>query len=84
MSLPTSLPSRMVEAELFPALRKFGLRFYAYNPVSLSCELSQLSPPPPSPPQLAGGLLTGRYSREDTKRQPEGRFWTVGGKWAKQ
>ena len=26
--------SRMVEAELFPALRKFGLRFYAYNPVS--------------------------------------------------
>ena len=25
---------RMVESELFPALRYFGLRFYAYNPVS--------------------------------------------------
>ncbi len=25
---------RMVEGELFPAIRKFGLRFYAYNPVS--------------------------------------------------
>ena len=24
----------MVESELFPALRYFGLRFYAYNPVS--------------------------------------------------
>ncbi len=24
----------MVEGELFPAIRKFGLRFYAYNPVS--------------------------------------------------
>jgi len=26
--------TRMVESELFPALRYFGLRFYAYNPVS--------------------------------------------------
>ena len=26
--------SRIVESELFPALRYFGLRFYAYNPVS--------------------------------------------------
>ena len=25
----------MVESELFPALRYFGLRFYAYNPVSV-------------------------------------------------
>ncbi len=24
----------MVEAELFPALRRLGIRFYAYNPVS--------------------------------------------------
>ena len=30
-----SLPPRMVESELFPALRYFGLRFYAYNPVSV-------------------------------------------------
>ena len=29
-----SFPPRMVESELFPALRYFGLRFYAYNPVS--------------------------------------------------
>lgn len=27
-------PHRMVEGELFPCLRYFGLRFYAYNPVS--------------------------------------------------
>lgn len=26
----------MVESELFPCLRYFGLRFYAYNPVSVS------------------------------------------------
>ena len=25
---------RMVEGELFPCLRNFGIRFYAYNPVS--------------------------------------------------
>ena len=31
----------MVESELFPALRYFGLRFYAYNPVS--AQLSFLS-----------------------------------------
>ena len=27
---------RMVESELFPCLRYFGIRFYAYNPVSLT------------------------------------------------
>ena len=26
---------RMVEGELFPCLGRFGLRFYAYNPVSI-------------------------------------------------
>lgn len=26
--------TRQVEAELFPCLRHFGLRFYAYNPLA--------------------------------------------------
>ena len=30
---------RMVEAELLPAVRHFGLRFYAYNPVSYPSSL---------------------------------------------
>ena len=30
---------RSVEGELFPCLRQFGIRFYAYNPVSeKSCD----------------------------------------------
>ena len=33
--------------------------------------------------QLAGGLLSGRYSSADIDKQPEGRFWTVGGRWSK-
>ncbi len=28
--------NRMVESELLPCLRHFGIRFYAYNPVSSS------------------------------------------------
>ena len=32
---PPSFFTRMVESELLPALRYFGLRFYAYNPVSV-------------------------------------------------
>ncbi|MCE5263457.1 MAG: aldo/keto reductase [Deltaproteobacteria bacterium] len=46
--------SRDVESELFPAVRRFGIRFYAYNP-------------------LAGGLLSGKYSRIDDLPH-EGRF----------
>ena len=35
-------------------------------------------------PQLAGGILTGRYSFSDTEKKPEGRFFSSGGeKWAK-
>lgn len=34
LSLPTY---RMVEQELFPCLRHYGIRFYAYNPVSILC-----------------------------------------------
>lgn len=33
--------------------------------------------------QLAGGLLSGRYSKADIDKEQEGRFWTIGGKWAK-
>ncbi len=46
--------TRNVETELMPALRKLGMRFYAYNP-------------------LAGGLLSGRYTRLDDFPAP-GRF----------
>jgi len=38
--------TRVVEKELFPALRVCNMRFYAYNP-------------------LAGGILSGRYKRND-------------------
>ena len=31
--------------------------------------------------QLAGGMLTGKYSRADSVSQPEGRFWAAGN-WA--
>ena len=42
---------RKVEPELFPCLRQFGLRFYAYNPVSgISNLLLSHCPPPPPPP----------------------------------
>ena len=34
------LDHRMVEAELFPALRHFGIRFYEYNPVSINYHVS--------------------------------------------
>ena len=34
-------------------------------------------------PQLAGGLLSGRYRIEDMDTPSDGRFWSVGGKWAK-
>ena len=33
--------------------------------------------------QLAGGLLSGRYKMEDMDKPADGRFWSVGGKWAK-
>jgi aflatoxin B1 aldehyde reductase len=46
--------TRDMEPELFPAIRNFGVRFYAYNP-------------------LAGGFLTGRYTRFSEEPQ-EGRF----------
>lgn len=29
--------------------------------------------------QLAGGLLSGRYSKADMEKEQEGRFWTIGG-----
>ena len=67
---------RMVEGELFPCLRQFGLRFYAYNPVSQVISPAT-SPPYTSPhtPQLAGGILTGRYKYSDLETKPEGRFF---------
>lgn len=45
--------TRRVEQELFPALRRLGMSFYAYNP-------------------LAGGMLTGKHTRDSPKT--EGRF----------
>ena len=74
-----------------PALRHFGLRFYAYNPVrngtycitilhhvdaGVQLHISI---------QLAGGILAGRYQVSDDEKKPEGRFWTqwtVGGNFA--
>ena len=35
-------------------------------------------------PQLAGGLLSGRYRMEEMDKPSDGRFWTVGGEWAKK
>ena len=32
--------SRGVEGELFPCLRRFGIAFYAYNPVSNGAAIS--------------------------------------------
>jgi aflatoxin B1 aldehyde reductase len=46
---------RSVEAELFPCLKKFGIAFYAYNPI-------------------AGGYLTGRYSKPEDAVEPGSRF----------
>lgn len=52
--------TRQVDEELFPALRRLNISFYAYNP-------------------LAGGVLSGKYTREsdgrDTVRFNEGTFW---------
>ena len=53
--------TRRVADELFPALRRLGMSFYAYNP-------------------LAGGMLTGKHTRDSAK--VDGRFngGTVWGK----
>jgi len=58
--------TRQVEHELFPCLRRFGIKFYIYNP-------------------LAGGLLTGKYTkttdtahkgtRFDGKKMYQDRYW---------
>lgn len=48
--------TRMIEPELIPACRRYGLDIVVYNPV-------------------AGGLLSGKYSAADLKKDPEeGRF----------
>lgn len=47
--------TRKVEPDLFPALERLNMSFYAYNP-------------------LAGGLLTGKYTRESAAEVTEGRF----------
>ena len=54
--------SRMVEKELFPCLRKYGMSFYCFNP-------------------LAGGLLTGKYKRDDhpAENKEPGRY--AGNQW---
>jgi len=54
--------TRVVERELFPALRACNMRFYAYNP-------------------LAGGILSGRYKRDD---DPESGRFTSKNVWGKR
>ncbi|EAW94879.1 aldo-keto reductase family 7, member A3 (aflatoxin aldehyde reductase), isoform CRA_b [Homo sapiens] len=78
--------TRQVETELFPCLRHFGLRFYAFNP------LADQSPegcgsfwgtlgPGADCCFPSGGLLTGKYKYEDKDgKQPVGRFF--GNTWA--
>lgn len=88
----------MVEGELFPALRHFGIRFYAYNIVSLP-DITELRREDHMSCksvnyadlfhhslhihlQLAGGMLSGKYNLGDEKNEPEGRFFKTGGHWA--
>jgi len=54
--------TRMVETELLPCLRRYGMSFYCYNP-------------------LAGGILTGKHSRDDRPEDKTelGRF--TGSSW---
>jgi len=57
--------TRDVEKELFPVLRNFGIRFYAYNPLAgglLTGKHDYLQPPPP-----------GRFNNN---KMYEERFWT--------
>ena len=57
--------SRDVENELFPAVRNFGIRFYAYNPLAgglLSGKYSQINDMP----------LEGRFAAKPSYRE---RFW---------
>ncbi len=70
----------MVETELIPCLRYFGIRFYAYNPVSILSVLIKCHDGLPLPLQLVGGMMTGRYKLSDINKPQDGRFWTVGGK----
>ena len=51
--------TRQVETELFPALDRLGISFYAYNP-------------------LAGGMLTGKYNKQNAATiNDNSRFNTV-------
>lgn len=43
-----------------------------------------MHPPTHTPTQLAGGLLSGRYRMAEMDKPSDGRFWTVGGDWAKK
>jgi len=66
--------SRKVESELLPALKKFGIRFYAYSPVRSehlviatyvsSCLFV-------ADMQTACGMLTGKYKYSDLVETPE-------------
>ena len=40
---------RDIEKELFPCLRRFGIAFYAYNPVSIAWQELQLRHQPIDP-----------------------------------
>lgn len=50
--------TRMVEAELFPCLRRFGLRFYAYNPLGGGMLTGKHSSMEAGPPP-EGGRFSG-------------------------
>ncbi len=68
---------RMVETELIPCLRYFGIRFYAYNPVSISFQLFKYHNVLPLP--LAAGwwnddrpLQTLRYRQTSRRKVLDG------------
>lgn len=59
--------TRDVERELFPALRRLNIAFYACIMLSSELLADMRSDNP-----LAGGILTGRYKYDDLKTQPAG------------
>ncbi len=65
-----------MERELFPALKRLGMSFYAYNPLAGGLLTGQ----PDSLSLRDMSLLPGRYKYEDIEKQPVGRFF--GNEWA--
>ena len=62
----TKSPQRRVEPELFPCLRKFGLSFYAFNPLGGGFFTGKYKPSPDAPIEAG--------ARFDPNRQ-QGKFY---------